>query len=77
MKTIIHIRAFNTNFDIELTRHSYVSMELCKAYVKRNMQYDTAQIEYIKQGKKRIKNTEYKAPFELVPVIAKRYLKGV
>lgn len=52
-----------------------MSLEYCKQFVKRNLEYSTAQIEYIEQGDNRINNPGYKAPFELVPEIATKYLK--
>ncbi len=75
MTTVIHIRAFNSNFSIKITRKDYVSLEYCKQFVKRNLEYSTAQVQYIEQGNITIYNTDYKAPFELVPVTAMKYLK--
>ncbi len=75
MITTIHIRAFNSNFSIKITRKDYVSLEYCKQFVRRNLEYSTAQIEYIEQGENKIYNPGYKAPFELIPEIATKYLK--
>lgn len=75
MTTTVHIWAFNSSFSIKITRKEYVSLEYCKQFVKRNLEYGTAQIQYIEQGDNKIYNPAYKEPFELIPVMATKHLK--
>ena len=78
-KTIVHVRGFDMDFQVELNKPEYLTIDAankwCKAQMIKTSQVIKVVHKYDNGKDKTIQNKDYKQPLEINTDRAKQYLK--